>query len=613
MSDVTRRRVLIGGLTALLAVPLAIAVGVQRSPTWYPGTDLAQIELHVRDVGTSHTPLLGLGGRISAFDKNGSHPGPLGFYVLSPVYRLLGSSSWSLQVSAAVVNVVAIGLAVWLGHRRWGALGALGTAACLAGLVRFYGFGLLTVPWNPQLPLMWWPVVLLAAWSVLCGDLVALPLFVVAGSMCAQTHVSYVGLVGGLAALVVGVLVAWAVRRPGERRRLLQWGAGGAALGLVLWLPPIIEQLGNHPGNVAVIVEHFQDPDQPAAGLSAGWDAFVRRSNPLFLLTRVDGLPATAATATLLGLWLAAVAVAAWLRPRHPAGARLLWLHAVVGAALALGLVSISRIFGPLWPYLSWWLAGSVMLALAAVVATALVAGAVVVERHRSRWESVQEPVRGVASAPRWLLPAALGALAAVPMLLATGDAFDAEAPNSRVSGALRELAPATALALDGGDVPGVGGDGRYLVTWRDPLDLGSAGFSLLLDLERRGFDVRAPRDSDYEVAVGAHRTMSPGEADAEIHIAVGDPAIDDWRARREAEEVARYEPRTPGERAEARRLHRDIVDALEDAGEPELAATFERSRMGAAMAGPMPTYVALAANRLAEIPAPASVFVSAR
>ena len=68
-----------------------------RSP-WYPVLDLAMTEFRVRDVFGRHTPLIGLPGRIGEYPNQGSHPGPLSFYLLAPTYRLLGSSSWALEV-----------------------------------------------------------------------------------------------------------------------------------------------------------------------------------------------------------------------------------------------------------------------------------------------------------------------------------------------------------------------------------------------------------------------------------------------------------------------------------------------------------------------------------
>jgi hypothetical protein len=606
----------VGGLTAVLTVPLVVAVAVQRTPTWYPALDLAEIELHVRDVGTLHTPLIGLGGRIAGWGKHGSHPGPISFYALAPVYRLLGGSSWALQVSAVAVNAVAIGLAIWLGLRRWGTAGAVATAAGLALLMHNYGFALLTVPWNPHFPIMWWPVVLLSVWAVLCEDLVGLPLLVLAGSMCAQTHVPYVGIVAGMSFLAVGTLVVRAVRArrsdPDEFRHLLRWLGLGAGLAFLLWLPPLIEQVSNHPGNIAVLIENFTSPTEDPAGLGGAWDAVLRRGNPLVLLTNDPGVPATAPTIVLLVLWLGAVATAARVRD-----SRLLRLHAVVGASLVLAVVSISRIFGPMWVYLTYWLSGTIMLTVGAVVATAAVVTARVLDGNPQLAERVRLAVRGSDGAPRAaraLGVAGLAALAVVPTGFAVDDATDATTPEPHVSAALRRLAPDTAEALASGDVPGGGRDGRYVVTWVDPVDLGSTGISLLLDLERRGFDAYAPYYQEYQVAVGKHRTRRVSGVDAEVHVAVGDAAIEDWRPRRNAVEVARYEPRTRAERAEAGRLQRAIVDRLKELGEDELAYTFEVSRMGTYVEGAdMPPDVGAALYQLSQIPTPVSVFVRPR
>ena len=101
MERLRRHPVLVvGGLTLVLAVPLLIAIVVLHSPRWYPLLDMAQTELRVRDVWSSHPPLIGLAGRIGPFNENGgSHPGPLSFYALWPVYALFGSHAYGMQVA----------------------------------------------------------------------------------------------------------------------------------------------------------------------------------------------------------------------------------------------------------------------------------------------------------------------------------------------------------------------------------------------------------------------------------------------------------------------------------------------------------------------------------
>ena len=610
--EARRRRALVAGLTTLLALPLGISLAIQRTPRWYPSVDMAQIEMRIRDVGSSHPPLVGLGGRIFGFGQQGSHPGPISFYSMAPVYRLLGSSAWSMQAAGVVLDVVAIGLAVWIGYRRWGPQGAVGVAAGMGLLLRYYGPELVTMPWNPHFPVLWWAVVLLGVWSVLCDDLPLLAVVVVAGSLCAQTHVPYVGLVGGLLAVTAAWLVVVAVRRRGQRRRIAVWGAASAGLGLLLWLPPIVQQLANSPGNLSIIVENFGHPADEPLGLRPAWDLFLARLDPLAFVG-ADPARTNAPAVTLLVAWAAAVAVAAWLR--H---GKLLRLHAVVGAALVLAVVSISRIFGVAWAYLTYWLGGTIALTLGAVVATAVVAVGVALARApepapdsgsaEDQEATAAAPV--AAEPPAWVRPAVLTVLALVPALLFIADATGTDDPDPRVSAALRQLAPDTIAALGRGDVPGGGRDGTYLVTWVDPVDLGSPGFSLLLDLERHGFDVSTDDQPFNDVAVGAHRTMRADEADAEVHVSVGDADIAAWRSRPGVDQVSVYEPRSQAEQAETRRIDRQIVDRLEAEGLHDLAGTFERVRMAAAIDARMPADLAAVFDRLNAIPQPVAVFV---
>ena len=202
-------------------------------------------EFRVRDVFTGDTPLIGLPGRIGEYPDQGSHPGPLSFYLLAPTYRLLGSSSWALEAATVVVHLAAIATALWIGQRRLGWKGVAGVAALLALVIRGYGQVLLTQPWNPYLPLLAWLVVLLATWAVLCGDHRMLIPLVVAATLCAQTHVPYLPLGVGM---VGPWLVATLVTAPGAARRLpavrrsLAWSLG---VGVVLWMPPLLDQVTN--------------------------------------------------------------------------------------------------------------------------------------------------------------------------------------------------------------------------------------------------------------------------------------------------------------------------------------------------------------------------------
>src|SRR5437660_11861356 len=89
----------IAALVAVLSIPLVIALVVLHQPRWYPLLDWAQTEIRVRDVISSHPPLIGLAGRIGPVGVNGgSHPGPLSFYALWPFWRLVGAAALRLRV-----------------------------------------------------------------------------------------------------------------------------------------------------------------------------------------------------------------------------------------------------------------------------------------------------------------------------------------------------------------------------------------------------------------------------------------------------------------------------------------------------------------------------------
>ncbi|HYL51108.1 MAG TPA: hypothetical protein VEZ15_04000, partial [Acidimicrobiia bacterium] len=365
----------VAALVAVLSIPLVIALVVLHQPRWYPLLDWAQTEIRVRDVISSHPPLIGLAGRIGPFGVNGgSHPGPLSFYALWPFWRLFGASAYGLQVGNVALDIAAIGLSLWIAFRRGGAVLALSIAVVLAVLLRAYGPFMLTSPWNPYLPVLWWFVFLLAAWSLLAADFAMLPVAAFAGSFCVQTHISYLGLIGGLGVLVLGTITYSLFRRrydPVSRRKLRRWGAVAVGLFVVFWTPPVIDQAVHSPGNITVIREYFGSPPDPPIGLRDGLDALLTQLNPFKLfgaqLVR-DGNQRSVSGATwpgaLLVLAWAASVVAAWrLRERL-----LLRLDVVLAAALALGLVSASRIFGNVWFYLllwAWILAALLLFAIA--------------------------------------------------------------------------------------------------------------------------------------------------------------------------------------------------------------------------------------------------------
>ena len=612
-----RRRVpgwaVVGGLTLVVAaVPLAIALLALASPRWYPVMDLTETELRMRDVGTSHTPLVGMPGRIIGFGQQGNHPGPLSFYTLWPVYFLAGRTAFGLHLATIVSNVGAVAVALGIAYRRKGPMLALGVACALAVLLRGASVTLFIEVWNPYLTILWWIVFLLAVWSVLCADLALLPVAVFAGSYCMQTHISYAGMVPAVGLLAAGTVVILAVRRRADRAALVRlgaWTAGSVALGLLLWAPPVIEEVRHRPGNFEIIRDSFSHPADRSVGL--GWDALhplLSYLDPVGLLSvfRATDLEPyrgiwPLGLAVLLG-W-AATGLLAWRRRRaEPEPAR---LHLVVGVALAGGLISISRIQGPVRHYLLLWeWATAVPLAVATGWTVALVW-----RERRSRASATDTP-----PARRRIRPA-VAALAAVTLVAAAQLGWQGaheEVQAARETGVLAQLAPPTIAALRSGDVPGGGEDGRYLVRWGDDQEgFGVAGLGLFNELDRQGFTVRGIKF--FAFAVVPYRTMDFADATATVNTVVGPDLIEKWRNTPGAVEVAYADPRSDEERERFDRLHDQVVQAMLDAGLEDRVASLDRNLYFTVYDPGLPPDIAEMARPLFDIGLPAAVFVARR
>ena len=122
-------------------------------------------------------------------------------------------------------------------------------------------------------------------------------------------------------------------------------------------------------------------------------------------------------------------------------------------------------------------------------------------------------------------------------------------------------LAGPTYQAVVDGVGAATGVDGKYVVRWSDAADIGSPGFGLLDELERRGLDVAA--DDYFDVPVTKHRVRPRAEADAQIHLATGG-YIDVWRDVPDAIEVRQLRPPYAAEqRASTPRRATRLIDRL--------------------------------------------------
>lgn len=550
-------RRLVWGLRVAVAVPYVVALVALSTKRWYPVLDMAMTELRVRDVFGSHTPLIGLPGRIGTFPDQGSHPGPLSFYLLAPIYRLFGSSAYGLLVATAVINVGAAWTALWAAGRRGGRRLLVAVTAVLMVLMAWLGASVLTQPWNPYLPLVSFVVVLLCTWGVLDGDHVLLVPLVAFSTLCAQTHVPYLALCVVLCTVAFGaVVVRWRAARAvaaDERRSVLM----AVGVGALLWVPVLVDELRRTPGNITMLRRHFLSPPEEPVGIAVGLKTVLAHFDLTHVVTglatrssdEIEHLDALAGGRWVIGLLVLLVWAAAALYSLRLADRRIRRLHLVVAVGTAVAFLSTGRIFGKVWYYLTLWSWSLALLAVAATVWTAL-----------AWWEGAERR-----SLP--VVRVAMGVIAIAAVLFVV-DSATVDPPEARLSRVLGEVVGPTADALRDGVGAAEGPDAVYAVYWEDAYYFGSQGYGLINELERRGFDARAY--DTYRVPITYHRIAQPSEVTAEVVLATG-VNVEVWRAKPGVVEVATFEPRSADEMAEFDELYAEAVEALRADGLDDL------------------------------------------
>ncbi|MDQ3737975.1 MAG: hypothetical protein M3337_02255 [Actinomycetota bacterium] len=554
-------------LFVVLAVPLIVSLIALRSEPWHPVLDLAMTELRVRDVGASQTPLIGLPGRIGELPEQGSHPGPLSFWLLAPTYHLLGQSSYALEVGTVLIHLVVIAMALSVGRRLGARTGMILVAVVLAVVMRGYGTLLLIQPWNPYLPLLAWLLVLFATWAVVAGHHRWLVAVAAVGTLCAQTHISYLLLCSGMFMLASAAVIArtlradaetaGAERREGRRSLAIAGGVGG-----LLWLPPVIQEFQGGEGNISRLVSYFTSPPEEPVGFEGGFRLLVRHLNVVdgffglihgsqrFMAIGLDDTSARVPGILVGILWLVAGAVCFAGVGSYP----LRSLHVVIAAALVLSLVSMSRIFGTTLYYLTLWAWGLAALVLVSIVWTAIA----VVERVRVQWRPGARSAAVVVAAIVLMISTAMFSI----------DAADAGHAEQHLSRGLRELVDPTYEALVEGVGEASGPDGRYLVQWSDAHFFGSQVYGLISELDDRGLDVGG--HPYFTVPLTPERTMPVERATAEVHFASG-AYIELWEDVPGAVEVAAVDLRSPEERRRYEALRRQVIDGLRRDGRDDL------------------------------------------
>lgn len=590
------------GLFAVVVVPLVVAVVALHQDRWYPVLDLAMTEVRVRQVGGGDTPLIGLPGRIGDLPDQGSHPGPLSFWLLAPAYRLFGSSPWALEIGTVIIHMVVVAVALWVGRRLAGRTGMVLVAVVLAVAMRGYGTLLLVQPWNPYLPLLAWLLVLFATWAVFAGDHRWLLAVTVAGSLCAQTHIPYLLLAGASFFAAAGVVTVRAVRGDDDARRSGIRTLGlSAVVGVALWVPPIVQELQGGDGNISRLVRYFRSPPESPIGARAGMRLLARHLNVVdafgglvhgdqrFMYVGLDDQSSVTQGVVVGFLWLAAAAASFTVLR----STKLRALHAVIALTLVLSLASMARIFGFTWYYLTLWAWGITALVIVAVCWTAIS----LVGLARRAWRPAMR---------QGAVAVAMVTLVASTVMF-TVDATNAEHAEADLGTQMGEMVAPTYDAVIERTGAATGDDGRYLVQGSDAHFFGSQVFGLINELDRRGLDVGGERY--FTVPNTPELTMPTDLATAEIHYATG-AYIDRWREVPEAVEVASNDSRTADERARYARLRREALAGLRRDGLDDLVPMLDYNVFGLSTSDEISRDTRVATSLMLQIGTEAAVFV---
>jgi hypothetical protein len=235
---------------AIAIVPVVVAAARAAAGGWTPVGDDAYFTARSMDVLTRHHPLVGAwsSGSAGSDDWTVNNLGPLQLDLLAPFTRWTPIAGTAIGV--AVVHIAAIAAIGWLVGRLGGRRLVLPAMVPVAILTWTMGSEMLITPRQHQYSVVPYLCLLVAAWAVTSGDRWGLVVAVVAGSLLAQTHLTYPVLVAAVAlVMLVGQVLS---TRAGQARggRLPIVVAGVVAI--VLWVQPLIDQVSGFQnlGNV---------------------------------------------------------------------------------------------------------------------------------------------------------------------------------------------------------------------------------------------------------------------------------------------------------------------------------------------------------------------------
>lgn len=555
---------------ACLTPIVTSAVVVRRG--WIPVSDTAIIATRARDVFTDQGPLLGQPSTAGAtVGEQVHHPGPLEFWAIAVAQEARGAPDAPL-VAIALVNAAAVLSILWW-VRSLGGVAALALAAVpLVTMLWSLRGEALVDPLNPSAAVLPFAAYLVSLVAVGRRRRWALLSAVLTGSWAAQAHLTVTGLVvvAGIATAVASAASQlWGGRlvhererdqsaRPGPPRTGPRPGHLGptrptlvalVALG-ACWAGPIIDVAAHGGGNLAALVTASGAvPPRPGSG-GAAVDRAVQALTwrPVWAeagaaLPRLLAPPSDKDRGLVAVLWVSGLGAAVANRRRAPA---LGWAFAVASAVLLAGTLLLSRLPGSFFNifqsgnYLWLWPAGALLW-------SASVGGVLLLAYER---------LRTGGRIRRAALVMSLGTASAIAV--ATVSTPSHRNLQRDGAGYVRAMSGGVAASLDRGST--------YFLHLSPDLTEQVVDVGLLLDLERRGFDLRV--DEEQAPSFGpARATGSDGTAGTLlVELDDGPPAPPTDGASL----LASYRP-PPALRARSSAAERAVARRIDHQGGPEV------------------------------------------
>lgn len=572
----------------LVGAPAIIAVGSLFGQSWYPTGDVSHTELMLRSI-PGNFPLIGVAARVGDdLNNQGSTPGASMAYVLYPVYALFGRSSVGMVVAVVTAHLAAIAASLYVAGRLGGRWAAWSVALVMAVVVRSLAPRFFLEPWNVWVPLFAFGLFILLMWGVALGRHGYLPVAVAVGVHCVQTHISYVPVITGLVAMAVVLVVvrqyrSSSVRSPSRVVSNFKPVLSSAVVFIVLWIPPVIEQLRTGPGNLGRLWRHFSQPSEEQVGLRAALKAMAGEMNLAGpFITGPGHAPYDAPNVWGFGAFMALVLIGVWA-VRRSRDRRIAVLQSVLAVSTILGLLATARVFGHFYDYVIRW-----MWILAALWVAV----------------SVWAIVAAIGSTVRRRVVTMVGSVVGVTVISwGAVTSAGAQPPYVNDSRLVGGLAPLLAESIDP--------DTDYLLRWHDPAALGGTGFGLLLEMEKRGVNLFV--DSWAGAAARPHRVRSVEETDRVLCLVVGPENITRFAERTQVEELAVFDPRTASERQESETLRRRIEELLRSRNRDDLISLMDSQygHMQILLADDTDTELFELLDRYSEIRLPGALFAA--